>query len=392
MKEQYLLSTVMSSREAHEKLLPYIDPLNFSDLTQTFLDICKEYYEKDKKATKVDKELALAKAIQLLPKRELLLKEYIERLPEPSSLPNLLALYDAVKKERLGLDIIQAITSGREDKAKELMTKYSEDSSIEEEEIFYNATPIDQLEIHFTGKNLLPLRPTAINEAIGGGIPRQSQICVFARPDVGKSTVAINIACGVAEEGFKVLYIGNEDPAPKMMYRILSRFARTPEKEIRNNTQVYYEKALEAGYSNLYFIPMHPGTIGEVRKWVEKIHPDLLVIDQIRNMHIKTESMTVNLEQGVIATRNLAKEFNMAVLVITQAGASANGKIYLDMDDVEWSNTGVAGQMDLMIGVGQSREMKENRRVMLSFPKNKLSAPITPFSCEIDYETQRLFS
>src|SRR5690606_32128932 len=109
-------------------------------------------------------------------------------------------------------------------------------------------------------------------------------------------------------------------------------------------------------------------TIHEIRSYVEKISPDLVVVDQIRNLAVKPESMTVNLEQGVIAMRNLAKEFNFVSVVVTQAGDSAHNKLILDYTDVEWSNTGVAAQMDLMIGVGQNEDFKSQGKVMLSFP------------------------
>ena len=53
-------------------------------------------------------------------------------------------------------------------------------------------------------------------------------------------------------------------------------------------------------------------------------------------------------------------------------------------------NTAVQGQQDLMIGIGQSKDLKERSQIMLSFPKNKLTAPLQPFVCKIDYVTQRV--
>ena len=131
-----------------------------------------------------------------------------------------------------------------------------------------------------------------------------------------------------AEKGFRVLYVGNEDPAPKMVMRILSRFLRKPEHEFRNQPDTD-QIALDRGYSNIFFKEMHPGNYAELRSWIVKLNPDVVVIDQIRNMNFKADSMTINLEQGVIATRNLAKEFNLVMVVITQAGDSATNKVVL---------------------------------------------------------------
>mgnify|MGYP001570667657 CR=1 FL=1 len=391
MQESKLLSTLSSSREAFTKLHAIIDVSTFSETGELLYEEIERYYASDKEAARCDLGIIEEYLVQKYPKRAGILNEYIESLPEAGSVSNILRLYEEQKKNALGIEVIQAL-AGKEDQEKinGLMESYLSFSIREEEEQLYNATDLSKLETHFSGKNLIPIYPTKLNELLGGGVPRQTQICVFARPDVGKSTTAINIAGGAALNGYKVLYIGNEDPAPRMVFRMVSRILKVPESEIRNDLAGYYEQAMSLGYENIYFVSMHPGTIAEVRSYIEKIRPDILIIDQIRNLSIKKESMTINLEQGCIATRNLAKEFNLVSIVITQAGESAHNKLILDYIDVEWSNTGVAAQMDLMIGVGQNKDFKATGKVMLSFPKNKITAPIAPFHCHIDYTTQRL--
>lgn len=391
MNENKLISTICSSREAYAKLQPVVDQSTFSDFGKLIYKEVVQYYETDSSIDHVDIDLIKVRAIELKPKQEGLIQDYFASLPEPSSADNILRLYADQHKTKLRDELIIALGSGNDRRVADLVDQYMtfkiEEKSGEE---IYNSVPVEELEVHFTGKNLLPIYPTALCDALGGGVPRQSQLCIFARPDVGKSTVAINAAVGAAERGFKVLYIGNEDPSAKMLFRILTRFTRMPEQEIRRNPKVAYETARRNGYENIYFVAMHPGNGAELRKWIEKLQPDMVVIDQIRNMNFKPESMTINLEQGVITTRNLAKEFNLVMVVITQAGNSAANKTQLNMEDVEWSNTGVAAQMDLMIGVGQNEQMKESGLVMLSFPKNKLSAPIRPILANIDYSTNRL--
>lgn len=385
-----IIATVLSSRDSYETLSPY---LNRADLDETSANIYAEiqkYYEKDVKAVNVDREILLSRLLKRNDLHSVVYDDYFNTLPEPSSAVNLVDTFVDAKKDKLITDILVAIHDHRDDVIKSKMEEYLTCSVEQIEEEVFNATPIEELETHFTGKNLIPLFPSAISDAIGGGVPRQSQLCIFARPDVGKSTTAINTAVGAAEKGFRVLYIGNEDPAPKMMYRIMTRFTRVPEAVLKQDPKRYYEVALQNGYPNMFFVPMHPGNLNELRKWIDKIKPDVMVIDQIRNMHFKKESMTINLEQGCIATRNLAKEYDLVSIIITQAGASATNKAVLDYEDVEYSNTGVAAQCDLMIGVGQTHEMKEVNRVMLSFPKNKISKPIRAFSALIEYDINRL--
>ena len=385
-----IISTLISSREAFDTLSPYVSRSHLDETSyNVYEEICK-YYEKDVKATNVDKEILLSRLNKRNDLHSVVYNDYFNTLPEPSSAPNLIETFVDAKKDKLITDVLVAIHDHNDQVLSSKMEEYLACDVDKIEEEMFNAPKIEELEAHFTGKNLIPLYPSAISDAIGGGVPRQSQLCIFARPDVGKSTTAINTAVGAAEKGFRVLYIGNEDPAPKMMYRIMTRFTRTPEAVLRDNPKKYYELAIQNGYENMFFVPMHPGNGNELRKWIERLKPDVMVIDQIRNMHFKKESMTINLEQGCIATRNLAKEYNLVSIIITQAGDSARNKPVLSMEDVEWSNTGVAAQCDLMIGVGQTEDMKENRRVMLSFPKNKMSAPVKPFSALIEYEINRL--
>mgnify|MGYP001604814842 FL=1 len=390
MQENKLISSLIHSREAFDKLLPFVRDNTFYDFNSLVFDEIVKYYDKDLEATRVDVDVIKTYLKKKNAKKENLVEEYFASIPEPPSLPNVLALFADVQKEKLSQEVVKCLVGKEWEKAKTFMEEYLTFGVDEIKDELFNATPIEELELHFSGKNLIPVYPSHLTELLGGGVPRQSQLCIFARPDVGKSTASINLAVGAAEAGYKVLYLGNEDPAPKMMYRIISRFTRTPEHVLKQDASKYFDAAIKQGYGNLFFVPAHPGTLPELRRWVERLKPDLFIIDQIRNMRIKKESMTINLEQGCIGTRNIAKEFNCVSVIVTQAGDSARNKLVLDMEDVEWSNTGVAAQMDLMIGLGQNQDMKQAGRVMLSFPKNKLTAPIKPFTANIEYEINRL--
>lgn len=390
MNENRLIACFLRSREAYEKISAYtLDKYMFTPFGMSVVKEIKSFYDADPSANHVDLELIKQSLIADNPKKDFIIEEYFSAVPMDVSVNNVLRLYEDVYKDALRNELILCLNSKDDAKADELIKQLQTFSVEEIDESIYNATPISELNKHFTGTNLIPIYPTALNTILGGGVPRQSQLCIVARPDVGKSAFAINLAVGAAEKGFKVLYIGNEDPAPKMVMRILSRFLRKPESEFRS--MVGADKiAIDRGYSNIFFKEMHPGNYSELRHWIEKLNPDVVVIDQIRNMNFKPDSMTINLEQGMIATRNLAKEFNLVMVVVTQAGDSATNKVVLDLNDVEWSNTGVAAQTDLMICVGQNPNLKEQGIVILSFPKNKLCAPIKPISAGIDYTLNRI--
>lgn len=390
-----LLSTIASSRDAFDKLAPYLVEHQFDRINDALYKGIKGFYEADIHVKSVDLELLRDILAREFPGKHRVVNEVISGFPEPASLPNVLKLLEDAKKEKIEQSMSSIISNPEADKTRlpMLMETYLSLNIQEQEDEIYNAPTIEQLESHFLGKSIVPLRPRELNDLIGGGVPRQSQVCIFARPDVGKSVVAINIAVGAAEDGYRVLYCGNEDSDAVMMYRVLSRFCRVPKSELNVNKEKWFQEAIQNGYRNLFFKAMAPGNYSELRKLIEKVKPDLVVLDQIRNMHFSKEgSMTINLEQGVNKGRELAKEFDLVMVVVTQAGNSAEQKMYLEMNDVEWSNTGVAAQCDLMIGIGQTFQMKEGNHVMLSFPKNKLCAPIKPLQCKIDYVTNRILT
>lgn len=387
--ELKIISTIGSSREAYLKLAPFVSPEVFSTFCGKVYHEIAKWYESDKKTDIVDFEFIKSYLQKEEPKKTNLIEEFFASLPNPSSADNIARLYKEQYKEHLREELILALGSNRKTQISELIDKYQSVEIEEEQEEIFNDVSIEELQIHFSNENLIPIYPSALNEALGGGVPRQSQICIYARPDVGKTTVAINATVGAAESGFKVLYLGNEDPSAKMVLRMLTRFTRKPERELLTNPKLYKD-AVAKGYKNLYFVSAHPGNAAFLKKYVEKIKPDLMVVDQIRTMHFSKESMTMNLEYGVRFTRSLAKEFNLVSIVVTQAGDSASNRIVLRQEDVEWSNTGVAGQMDLMLGVGQNEIMKATGQVCISIPKNKLTAPLSPMTVSIDYALNRL--
>ena len=225
-------------------------------------------------------------------------------------------------------------------------------------------------------------------------MPRQSQVGVVARPDIGKSTVTINIAVQACIEGYKVVFFGNEDPDSVMILRAYTRFLKASRDKILSNPNGAYNAAMKRGLSNFTFISLSPGTMVEIEQHVKELKPDVIIVDQLRNMRVgsKDTGLTEALNTLAKEGRTLAKKYNLVSIVVTQAGDSASGKLILDYTDVEYSNTGFAAQLDLMIGVGQNATMKETGGAMLAFPKNKLTAPLAPFEVMMKYDTNEVLT
>lgn len=396
MIEYKILSTALNDRSSWDKVRRYLVKDSLTDIGKKYLKEINKYYEHDPAALSCDRELITQTLLDSFPKYNEDIIEYGSRLTADVSEVNVIRLITDQHKQTIAEKIAIAAAAGTIEEVDKLISEYNE-VVIDEEDVqplVYTAPKLDLITHAFNKNSLIPIYPSALNQILGGGVPRQSLIGIVARPDIGKTTVAMNIVAPVCEAGFKAIYFGNEDPDAKMILRALTRFTRKPKEEILDHPDEMYELALKNGYNNFTFISLQPGTIQEITQYVDEFKPDLIVVDQIRNLRStkNSDGLTENLNKFTGEIRALVKRKNMVGIVVTQAGESAHNKLILDITDVEYSNTGFAAALDLMIGVGQNTEFKSIGRIMLSFPKNKMTDPIDPLEAVIQYTTNRVMT
>lgn len=392
MIEHNIIRAAISDRDTFNKINTHLDYKTLSEYGEAILKVVKEYYLKDNDTSDIDIETVKYRVYKKYKNKTEIFEDYFDMVPDSVSVDNVLEDIVLQKKETLGTKLATILLDTPiSDRAIQLMEDYLNTSSIEDEEL-YNATPIAELLEHISGKNLIPIYPAQLNKRLGGGLPKQSQVLIAARPNIGKTTVAINMSAVACMKGYRVLYGGNEDAAVLMNLRMVSRLTGWTKEEIKElPEEQVYDRAMKNGYGNFYFKDLHPGSIAEIRGYVEQLAPDMVIIDQIRLIGSEKDSMTVRLEKGAIGMRSLAKEFYFVSVLATQAGDSATGKLILSMEDIADSKTGIQGAIDLMIGVGQDNNFKEQSKVMLSFPKYKHGV-IKPFACKINYPLNKLKS
>jgi KaiC/GvpD/RAD55 family RecA-like ATPase len=225
------------------------------------------------------------------------------------------------------------------------------------------------------GQPRIPIYPRVLGDRLRGGLWPGHHMTVFARPEIGKSAFAINVAVMAASRGkARVLYLSNEDPVRDLMLRALVRFNGVPHDEVLKDLHAAVHQARGYGADRIVFRDMAPGSLAEVDRLVRRYKPDLLIVDQMRNMGTgKTgENMTQRLDSVAQGLRNIGKRNACAVLSVTQAGDSARDKAILDDGDVDNSNTGVSAGCDVLIGIGATAIMREAGERRLCIIKNKL--------------------
>ena len=244
----------------------------------------------------------------------------------------------------------------------------------------------------FDRDNLIAVSPVALNDRLDGGVKPGHHLVLFARPEMGKTMMTIEMMAGFARQGLMVLYIGNEDPIDDINMRLVNRLSGMPKLEVINDPGTADDKAREAGYENIVLKSLAPGTPREISALLEKYKPDVLVLDQIRNLNMGQENYVLKLEEAATQARTWAKRYSCVVVSVTQAGDSASGKAVLDLGDVDYSNTGIPAQADVMIGLGASDAQAKAGEIMVSLPKNKVSGRHEWFACSVEPHLSKVLS
>lgn len=396
--ELKVLSAIIGSREAWEQASPYLQeaPKDFSPEASYLVTKVSEFYEADKAATHVDSDLLCAAIERELPsaKNAARVVAVVRSLPKDVSSINVLKELVSVKRHNIGLRLAGLLSTGKADHEEvgrmmeEFLTLKPE--SAEPAEVFSEVKVTDLITEHFSKEACIQLWPDALNKAVDGQAKPGHHILVFAPTEMGKTLFVINLVAGFIAQKLKVLYIGNEDPAADIYMRYMTRLTRMNKYEIQDAPEKAQQLLDERNYGLLVLVPLAPGNFHEIRKLVDEHEPAVVILDQLRNLDVRSEGRTQQLEKAATEARNLAKSRRLLVISVTQAGDSATGKAVLGRGDVDSSNVGIPGQVDLMIGLGATEQDEAMNFRTVSFPKNKLSGRHEAFKVQVDPLTSRV--
>lgn len=377
--ERAIVAAILRDRRAYDSLAGRLDPKDFGAQAELIVKVAGQFYRRDAEAMSVDAAVLQSSIPRHFanPKHAAAVLSWLEDLPAEVSAVNLAAEYKAMRRHKVGLELAAKLASGAHGDAftDKLVEKYRL-LGVDEEAQAKPRLTIDELAETVGEGRRIKLMPGALNDAAGGGALRGHNILVYARPDVGKTMFVINLGAGFIRQGLTVLYTGNEEPIADVQKRFLSRMSGVGHTAL-NNDRAELERAVElaetAGYDRLIAQALTTAKVAEVEALVRRYKPDVLIVDQLRNLKINGGgNRALELDIAAREIRGIGKAYNVLTVPVTQAGDSAEGKLYLEMGDVEWSNTGVQGQADLMIGIGCNDNYHATGRRAIALPKNKL--------------------
>lgn len=385
MNERKIISAFVKDRKSYEEVKELLDRSDFDSITLHLIDLVGEYYATDPSASNVDVEILtdrFARQSQSA-KLENTVKSILTSLPEVSG-GNVLREIREIKAYRLGLKLANSFTKGETGpEVYKLLRSYMELTETVSESRADDEDPQDftveaLVRKSFNSDGLIKLLPKTLTEHLDGGVRPGHHILVFAPTEMGKTLVVINMVAGFTMQGLRTLYIGNEDPVADLQMRYISRLTNLDKRQVLSDPAEAQRRLDKRNYKNVIFAPLAPGTFKKIRDLVSRFKPHVVVLDQLRNIDVDSENRTQALEKAATEARNIAKSMGVVVISVSQAADSASGKRVLNRGDVDSSNIGIPGQMDVMIGIGADEEMEKLGMRMLSFPKNKISGRHNP--------------
>ena len=230
-------------------------------------------------------------------------------------------------------------------------------------------------------------------EGVSGG----HLVLVGARPNTGKTSFHASIIAsedGFARQGAKCIVLCNEESYDRVGARYLSAASNMSMDEVKGNYALAATR----------YKPVHDNikikdSTGKDMRWVKAVvkayQPDILVLDMGDKFASKGSADShVYLKDAAIHARNIAKQYDCAIIWMSQLSADAEGKVYVDQSMMEGSKTGKAAECDLMILISKNPQVEgqdeQDSQRHLNIAKNKLRGGWHGVvHCELDGDRSR---
>ena len=377
--EHKILAALARARKNFERIDPHLSSEDVSPEGALILKRIRQFYYNDTKAPSADMDIVRNQVLRSVqnPKHKELFEVYFRQMAEQEvSDVNVVAEVMAAKRDVIEMSLAEAILakdSVRKDTLIERLSSLRMDEDLEgavHEE--YQGLDADSLVEAFDTEHLIRVAPPSLNSRLKGGALPGHHLVIVAYPEVGKTLLALTMLSGFVHQGLKSLYVGNEDPIKSIIKRFVSNLSRRTFEQIDADPQGSVALARRHGYDRAVFAGLNGGTLEDIRSLVAKHRPRVLIVDQIRNITAGAENRTQQLETVARGMRNIAREYDLLAVSITQGADSARGKLQLDMGDVDGSNVGIPGTADVMVMIGMTETYDAENRRVITLAKNKI--------------------
>lgn len=378
------LYNILLNKDNYKKYREYIYKNNLNEIEIIILNIIDYIFKNNKDINNINKELFISifnTNYSNIKDKDIILNviDNIFNIKDNIESKNLIIL-SLIKKYYLQniiekcIDIQNNLSNKDLDIIENILNDYKIKSlSLKNDSIQLISNDLDSIlkkESDVTGYNWFVPELNDVLGTIKGG----DMGLVVAVPETGKTAFVLSVATSILQQAGKVLHINNEERGSKVMLRAIMNLTKMTRQEILLNKEKVKEK-IDVYMKDKYFLYDLVGvSILEIKRLIEKHNPDLLIIDQAWKIKVKQQDRNdLTLTSIYKELREIAKNFNVHVLGVSQADSNAYTKKYLTLENIFGSKIGVQGEMDYIIGISKDEEEDKADWRYLSFPKNKLT-------------------
>ena len=213
------------------------------------------------------------------------------------------------------------------------------------------------------------------------------QVCITACPNVGKTRFITNeithMVTQLPEEDRRILFVNNEETKEAIWNAIYCSYFGVDDDTVLKNVAKYEEKwDKEVGKESIAVYQNSSATTADIERVIKAYRPKMVVFNQLYKVRLPGKHAKATEAEQYRLTyqfgRNMADKYDLVSMPAHQAGALAAGEKWVTQEMMYGSKTGVAGECDVIIGIGKVYDpvLKEQR--YLNIARNKLpSGPRT---------------
>ena len=196
------------------------------------------------------------------------------------------------------------------------------------------------------------------------GLDRGNLGILFARPEVGKTTFCCFLAASYIRQGFKVVYWANEEPADRIMLRIIQSFFSKTKDEMNGRVGLdaavkYRDEIAPVSDDHRFggYVCRRGKRIRQAQQAGHHVHGSADKFRISREFNRGDE----RLKETYVLAREIAKRNKLLVWAVSQASYDAHDRQFIDYAMLDNSRTGKAGEADIIIGHRQNRIKRRDK-------------------------------
>lgn len=408
--EKLLIHYLFKDLEIRDQLIPYLDPKVFNDSDN--IDLVKninnflELHEKFPSINDLKVFIRSADTLKhLMDVMNIDTSEFDKSfiLGELEEFYKKALILDVLVEMREGLDSATRKLSSSPDKLRDALS-FTFDSKIgislldDGKDLFAAMHDIDRV---------ISSGLKSLDKLIEGGFHEKSLSLILAQANLGKSLIMCSLAVSALLQNKNILYISLEMSEEKISERMLANLFDIQMDLLKMMGEERFLSKLKEIQttirSRLMIVAYPPKSVNanrirailkdlEIKK---KYKPDMVFIDYLGLMIPNSSKKNDNSygEQKTISeeVRGVAVEFGFPIVSAIQTNRQGFGSAELDMTDIA-DSIGIAATADIIIGVTQTIEMRENNRFIFSILKNRYGINQTKCYLGVDYPKMRVYN